>query len=445
MHHKSKTRLPSNSSLLWPSRVVLFTLLACGVCLLQYTLLIPSPAARIDNSDLASALVATISQRQTTPLWVDSWVDRIARPFVPFHGSEWCQVDHQQSQTIQQPAHFSRPPPPPLEGLMLAKVHKAGSTTAASVTVSIAYHVAQREQQKILGTTPNETTMTRPMCHSHFYHDFAMSNHHSHRNVAKSFLWTTVRLPHARAESAFYYFQVLKEYDNDEEHLQFLSLSRGHQLRFMRKRNEKLVVQFGNLYQPDTSFPKPVNLSSRFREMMNASMGIPDNSIIETDPERLALEHVRREVLDTYNFVAVTERWAESMVVLKLLLPGVLYSDLVVLRTKERGSFVPFGKRCKFIPVVTSIPDRIKSYLDGPFRDTNPDYLLYAAVNRSLDMTIESLGRERVEEGVRLIQYLQSLAQENCMNSTIPPCSGPGLAQSQQIATCETLAVDTSA
>ena len=199
----------------------------------------------------------------------------------------------------------------------------------------------------------------------------------------------------------------------------------------MRKRNEKLVVQFGNLYQPDTSFPKTINVSSRFREMMNASMGIPDNSIIETDPERLALEHVRREVLDTYNFVAVTERWAESMAVLKMLLPGVLYSDLVVLRAKERGGFVPFGTVCKFIPVVTSIPDRIKSYLDGPFRDTNPDYLLYAAVNRSLDMTIESLGRERVEEGVRLIQYLQSLAQENCMNSTIHPCSsGLGVAES---------------
>jgi hypothetical protein len=156
---------------------------------------------------------------------------------------------------------------------------------------------------------------------------------------------------------------------------------------------------------------------------MNASMGIPDNSIIETNPEQLALEHVQREVLDYYNFVAVTERWAESMVVLKMLLPGVLYSDLIVLRTKERGSFVPFGGMCKFIPVVTSIPDRIQTYLDGPFRDTNPDYLLYAAVNRSLDMTIESLGRERVVEGVRLIKYLQSLAQEHCMNTTIPPCS----------------------
>jgi len=312
----------------------------------------------------------------------------------------------------------------PLKGLMLTKVHKAGSTTAAGVTLSIAHRVAQRRQRQRTNVTLPNTT--RPMCHSHFYHEFAISNHHSHRNVDTSFLWTTVRLPHTRAESAFSYYQSPERYKNVEEHLQFLSLSRGHQLRLLRKRRERLVGFYGNLYLHGTSFADHDNVSSRYQETMNASLGIPDNSMIETNPEQLALEHVRREVLDYYNFVAVTERWAESMAVLKLLLPGVLYSDLIVLRTKERGSFVPQGHSCKFIPIVSSLPDRIQTYLDGPFRDTNPDYLLYAAVNRSLDMTIENLGRDRVENGVRQIQYLQSLAQEYCLNTTIQPCSRTG-------------------
>jgi hypothetical protein len=155
--------------------------------------------------------------------------------------------------------------------------------------------------------------------------------------------------------------------------------------------------------------------------------GIPDHSIVQINPEILALEYVRREVLDYYNFVAVTERWAKSMVVLKLLLPGVLYSDLIVLRTKERGAFVRHGLHsCAYIPDISSTPDRIQTYLEGPFRDTNPEYLLYAAVNRSLDMTIDRLGRARVEEGVQKTQYLQSLAQEHCTNQSFLPCSNDG-------------------
>ena len=424
------------------TRVVLFPLLAFGVCLLQYSLLIPSPSPRIEDSVHASTLAVTktISQRQTTPLlWMDPWVERIARPFLPFNGTEWCHIDHRQSMTIQQPAHktttrSSRSQP--LKGLMLTKVHKAGSTTAAGVTLSIAHRVAQRrqrqqrqqqqQQQQRQRTNISLPNTTRPMCHSHFYHEFAIHNHHSHRNVATSFLWTTVRLPHTRAESAYSYYQSPERYHVDEEHMQFLSLSRGHQLRLIRKRSERLVGFYGQLYLHGTS---TVNVSSRYSGQNHSSMGIPDNSIITTNPEHLALEHVRREVLDYYNFVAVTERWVESMAVLKLLLPGVRYSDLIVLRTKERGSFVPHGHSCKFIPVVSSLPDRIQTYMDGPFRDTNPDYLLYAAVNRSLDMTIETLGRDRVQDGMRQIQYLQSLAQESCLNTTIQPCSRTGKLQ----------------
>ena len=370
----------------------------------------------LEDSVLAATTVVKASIRPK-PFWVDSYVDRIARPFVPFHGTEWCHMDTQQSTTLQEFAHHkattttSSSSDEPLQGFMLTKVHKAGSTTAAGVTLSIAHRVAHRRQQQHM-TNISLPNTTRPMCHSHFYHLFAMDNFHSHRNPTQSFLWTTVRLPHRRAESAFYYYHP-DRYNDEKDHLEFLSLSRGFQLQLIRKRAERLSEINGNLYLAGQKPPPP--------------QGIPDPSIITTNPEHLALEHVRREVLDYYNFVAVTERWTESMVVLKLLLPGVLYSDLIVLRTKEKGAFVRHGLHsCAYIPDISSPPDRIQTYLDGPFRDTNPDYLLYAAVNRSLDMTIERLGRERVEEGVRQIQYLQSLAQAHCTNPSFLPCSDDG-------------------
>ena len=383
------------------------------LCVTQYSVILTPPDSMRDSVLATTVLNVSIPN----PFWFEPYVDRIARPFVPFRGIEWCHIDTRQSASIQEFAHkaeTSLSPSEPLRGFMLTKVHKAGSTTAAGVTLSIAHRVARRRLAAEMSQANKEgvASPSTPMCHSHFYHLFAMENFHSNRNPTTSFLWTTVRLPHRRAESAFYYYHP-EHYDDEEEHLKFLSLSRGFQLQLIRKRNERLSEINGNLYL--SSGQKPPH------------QGIPDNSIIITNPDYLALEHVRREVLDHYNFVAVTERWAESMVVLKLLLPGVQYSDLVVLRTKERGAFVRHGLHsCAYIPDVPSPPDRIQTYLDGPFRDTNPDYLLYAAVNRSLDMTIERLGRHRVEEGVRQIQYFQSLAQEHCTNKSYLPCSDDG-------------------
>jgi len=316
---------------------------------------------------------------------------------------------------------------------MLTKVHKAGSTTAAGVTLSIAHRVAQRRLLQMTNQTipsrtiPATLSHSNGMCNSHFYHTFAMDNFHSNRKLDKSFLWTTVRLPHVRAESAFYYYHP-ERFENVDDHLKFLSLSRGFQLQLIRKRRRQRqdeVSEAINMKNESSSLSEVGgNLYLRGQYPAQAR---PSASMMETDLERLAFDYVRKEVLEYYNFVAVTERWAESMAVLKFLLPGVQYSDLIVLRTKERGSFVRHGlDSCAYIPYVSKVPDPIQTYLDGPYRDTNPDYLLYAAVNQSLDLTIERIGRGRVEHGVRQIQSLQHIAQETCMDASVLPCTDSG-------------------
>jgi hypothetical protein len=50
-------------------------------------------------------------------------------------------------------------------------------------------------------------------------------------------------------------------------------------------------------------------------------------------------------------------------------------------------------------------------------------------MNRSLDLTIELLGRERVESGVREFQHLQALAQERCLLKAVFPCTANGTLQ----------------
>jgi hypothetical protein len=125
----------------------------------------------------------------------------------------------------------------------------------------------------------------------------------------------------------------------------------------------------------------------------------------------------------------VTERWEESMVVMKLLLNEDLeYADFVVLKSKESGTNSRKNqamKTCHYIPIATTPPE-VAEYVQTTYRQNNPDYLLYAAVNRSLDLTIDLLGRRLVENGVRQLQKMQALAQKECLSTAIFPCSANG-------------------
>jgi hypothetical protein len=288
--------------------------------------------------------------------------------------------------------------------LMLSKIFKAASSTAAGVTLRIAHRAAKRLGQH------DDDDAQKP-CLSYYGHDFSLRNAHSSRDPSTSFLWATVRAPHSRANSAYFFFQ----YNSGTSHLDFLSKTLGDQLRQMRKREQS----------------KANRLQDGRGELKGGKAGL-DNSIVSNDRRKLAFEYIQEQVLQWYDFIAVVERWEESMVVMKLLLNEDLeYADLVVLKAKGSGSWShPKLDRseCLYVPKSTTSPD-IEEYLQTTYRQNNPDYLLYAAVNRSLDLTIDLLGRQLVEDGVRQFLKLQALAQEKCLATAIFPCHANGTFQ----------------
>ena len=158
-----------------------------------------------------------------------------------------------------------------------------------------------------------------------------------------------------------------------------------------------------------------------------------------------------RYVMSQYDFIAVVERMPESLVVLKYLL-GMEWQDLVVLPAKQSGTwYLGEGERSKSqqlrhhdhhhhhrssklhcVPLIkpyTTPP--VDEYIATHFVQDNWDYYLYAAANRSLDRTIDSLGRSRVEQGVQQLQQLQHLAETKCLSQAIFPCSPNGTVQLQ--------------
>jgi hypothetical protein len=94
--------------------------------------------------------------------WWEPYVDAISQPFHPWNGTKWCYDEKaKEGQTTR-------------HGLMLSKVHKAGSTTAAGVTLRAAHRVAKRLEH------------AEP-CLSYLEHKWSLNNGHSFRDPLKSF------------------------------------------------------------------------------------------------------------------------------------------------------------------------------------------------------------------------------------------------------------------
>ena len=77
---------------------------------------------------------------------------------------------------------------------------------------------------------------------------------------------------------------------------------------------------------------------------------------------------------------------------------------------------------------------KIDEYIIGDYRsDNKDDYLLYNAAQRSLDKTIDALGRQRVEENIELLRSLQQQNEDSCASKVTMPCPEPEDDQKKRI------------
>ena len=69
---------------------------------------------------------------------------------------------------------------------------------------------------------------------------------------------------------------------------------------------------------------------------------------------------------------------------------------------------------------------KIDEYIHGDYQRANKDdYLLYQAAQRSLDKTIDALGRKHVEKNDELLKSLQQQNEEQCASKITLPCPEP--------------------
>ena len=328
--------------------------------------------------------------------WWQKRIEEVSVVYKPTNNTDWCVIDisagNKNDGRIRQSdatrttttmtatkharQHVQMEQSLPKTAMYLVKTQKAASSTAAAVALQIAETVGEQK----------------------FGHKQASCPHHVHHGNAylerqePNFLWTIVREPGKRSIADYFFFEVSRHNT---------VYSSNHLLNHLTRQRHFQIKSIGLLPQTNRTLYEPRMASSdQLAEMVGG-------------------------ILQTYNFIAVAERMDESLVVMKLLFGFITDETTIVLSSKRAGGYDDGSGddgRCHKIQKAYTTSD-VDEYVAGGFQRGNIDYLLYAAVNRSLDRTIDILGRQRVEEEVKRHQTLQELAESRCAEETIFPCT----------------------
>ena len=338
-------------------------------------------------------------------------------------------------------------------GLLFVKNYKSASSTGAGITTRIAHNVGKRLQLQQENQKQQLDNNATNVCLHQASHEYANNGgHHFYvidndnesekqssstslsvhdpqhvrsfpRDKSISFLWTIVRDPISRTKSGYTYFRSGKQSYNYQNVKRFASGEINSQIQYLQTIS-----------------------SSTSTSMQSLSSMLPLSDI---------QQHIQKYIINEYDFIAVMERMEESLVVLSLLL-NIPIQDVIVMNSKQSNTYVlnPNGKcvyLSKFPTIVptasssssssnttTSIATtnadtnngvdndelvRIEEYFKTEFTQSNYDFVLYDVVNKSLDLTIEYLGVDKVKAGLEQYHYYTKLANEHCQNETIHPCS----------------------
>jgi hypothetical protein len=281
-------------------------------------------------------------------------------------------------------------------GFLYFKARKAGSSTLAGVALRIAQKQAERRQpppppqgQHIISIDTNASH-----CHTRYGHPPAHRLKYAVRDRQKSFLWTILREPTHRDVSEFFHFGV----------------SRGSKINPSKQ-------SFQTYYE---STPQMHEYYLQFMSTDRRYNPISDDYLIAV-----------QKILSDYDFIGITERMTESLVVLQHLL-NLTTSDILYLSAKQNGGWDDglASQQCYYIhPSIISPPLQEYFQSNDWLLKKRGSNLLYATVNRSLDLTIASLNRDLFDSDLRRYRWALREVHTECLTQVRFPCSPGGVLQ----------------
>ena len=282
-------------------------------------------------------------------------------------------------------------------GLLMIKVPKAASSTAAAVTLRIQNQIQNRTQQT---------------CRVEYDHRLAIS--YAKSPPSQSFMWTSIRDPTKRALSRIFFTDISFKNREPSDQVILSGLAREH-------------PKFGTISAGQGGFQVKYTTLHNIPELSGSTQ---ENRTIVTRPERVVLS-VKR-IVESYGFLALVERLDESLVALSMLLNLPLTDVMISSSSKVAGSsyFMRFGKCVKLVKAFVS--PVVKEYLESKawLSQNYGDTLLHMTVNKSLDLTIDQrLGRAAFNRKLTEYKRLKAIDAARCAPNTILPCSKDGVNQ----------------
>jgi hypothetical protein len=310
------------------------------------------------------------------------------------------------------------------EGFLLVKEMEIGSSIAAGITARIAQRMAakQKSSQDAVGNSNNNNNVVvvvnattqqqqqqqqqQQVCNARVMPMRARK--FQNRILPKSFLWSVVQEPVERI------------------------LHKAFQFARVRNRSTEDV--------PLSNFQDYV-LNFELQDYGYYFRTLPIKEKINPYDTRYHADYVQ-QILDSYDFLGVKERFHESLATLQLLL-GLETADVLYLQSPYVGKTrpdEPLGSQtdffeqwnkgtCREVPSPTVTLEMKQWFHSEEFEAfIQADVLLYKAVNASLDRTIDSLGRDRVNRAVQQLEWGLSQVKSACSNVRFP-CSVDGETQ----------------
>jgi hypothetical protein len=280
-------------------------------------------------------------------------------------------------------------------------------------------------------------------------HGTARSYAYAQRDPSASFLVSLLRHPTARAISQFFHFSVstggavptdaafvdyLRHTDRQNYYLKELmtrhytnatSTTANNNNETVEELERLFYRQAGNLTADDYNTimdeggANAAMLEQDWDEMLHFGNGVEHRDVV-------------RDILDDYDFLAVTERLDESLVALQMLLNLTTREILYSARARSSGTF-SFGGRarpCLYISPSFVTPGMRDFFASAEWqRSIAGDLLLYQAANESLDRTIASLGREVFARNLQVYRVALVQAAAHCRGRVHTLCTDGGVHQ----------------
>ena len=318
-----------------------------------------------------------------------------------------CVINHNESQTYTLRVQNQ----PSKTGILFIKIEKAGSSTLAGVQGRIGHvvYLNQLHNKTLInedghrvteGVKPNavKSCKLRGMQHSWGFPSWKTL---LTRNETR-FLWSIVRRPEDRIISQYFHFNVsrLNSSTSDEDIIEFLQISKNH--------NRQTQYLYPNL--------REIKAIQKIKDPIKRN---------------LHWQFIVARILRSYNFIGTLERLDESLVLLQIIM-GLKPSDVIPLTAKQstRENELDMNSRGQCNTYVKSfVSPGVKAFLDSYVyfrRYHESDYMLYEAVDKSMDATIDLLGRVYFETQLENFRRAKKFAEEN--NCTyVSPCLSEGV------------------